>query len=129
MLIDLFSEGKIYLIKTPVNGNAGIPSLFSRIINGSFGITFENSEESYFLFCTANKKTLIILHVDEAGIDITKRRLFGGKFKIIFEDTANPIKLTRDQLKRMVLDGTAEGEWQSLYQKVKQSSHSASNVT
>jgi hypothetical protein len=35
----------------------------------------------------------------------------------MLKDKANPIDLTREQLKRLVLDGTYEGDWESIYLK------------
>ena len=77
----------------------------------------DNVEEMYFIFVTRNLKTLMILHMDEAGVDFTKRILFNRKFKIMLEDQIDPIDLTRDQLKRLVLDGSYEGDWESIYLK------------
>ena len=112
MMADLFSSGEIYLIMTPVNGNCGIPSLYGRLLDGSFGINIvESLAEIYALFTTANHKMLLILHVDNYGVDLTKRRLFSGKFRTILENAENPISITREQLKRLVLDGTYVGEW------------------
>ena len=59
----------------------------------------------------------MILHIDDAGIDFTKRILFNRRFRIMLKDKANPIDLTREQLKRLVLDGTYEGDWESIYLK------------
>lgn len=116
MMADLFSSGEIYLIMTPVNGNCGIPSLYGRLLAGSFGINIEKAlGEIYALFTTANHKMLLILHVDNYGVDLTKRRLFKGKFRTILENTENPISITREQLKRLVLDGTYIGEWDNAH--------------
>ena len=120
MAIDLFSSGKIFLVKKPVNGNAGIPSLYAKFLNGSFGVeNIQQDEDVYVIFSNANRKLLIILHIDEAGVAIYKRRLFSGKFKIMLDNAADPCSLTRESLKRLILDGTYEGDWQSIYQKKK----------
>ena len=58
-------------------------------------------------------KMLLILHVDDYGVDLTKRRLFQGKFRTMLADTSETITLTRKQLKRLVLDGTYAYEWQN----------------
>ena len=114
MMSDIFSSGHIYLIQTTVNGNCGIPSLYGRLLNGSFGVEIlDDTGEIYALFTTANHKTLLILHVDDYGVDLTKRRLFKGKFRTMLSDTQQPLTLTREQLKRLVLDGTYTLEWQN----------------
>ena len=114
MMNDLFSSGKIYLIQTTVNGNCGIPSLYGRLVDGSLGVDIiDDTGEVYALFTTANHKTLLILHVDDYGVDLTKRRLFKGKFRTMLSDTEHPLVLTREQLKRLVLDGTYALEWQN----------------
>lgn len=110
---DLFSSGKIFLILTPVNGNCGIPSLYGGLLNGSFGLDILNETgELYALFTTTNHKMLLILHVDNYGVDLTKRRLFKGKFRTMLENS-EPLELTREQLKRLVLDGTYSKDWQN----------------
>ena len=119
MIHDLFSSGKIYLIRTAVSGRYGLQKLHGMVMSGILGVDVnpDNVEEMYFIFVTRNLKTLMILHMDEAGVDFTKRILFNRKFKIMLEDQINPIDLTRDQLKRLVLDGSYEGDWESIYLK------------
>ncbi|MCR5814805.1 MAG: hypothetical protein K6G15_09990 [Desulfovibrio sp.] len=68
------------------------------------------------LFTTAKHKTLLILHVDDDGIDgveLTKRRLCKGKFRTMISDTEHPLVLTREQPKRLVFDGRYALEWQN----------------
>ncbi len=114
MMSDLFSSGRMYLIQTPVNGNCGIPSLYGRLLTGAFGAEIiDEQQEIYAVFTTANHKTLLILHIDNYGVDLTKRRLFKGKFRTLLANTENPPMLTREQLKRLVLDGTYAMEWQN----------------
>ena len=98
MVTDLFKTGKIYLVKTPVRGNAGIPRLHGMIMSGELGVRVdpESKEEIYFIFVTKNLKSLLIFHQDEAGLDYTKRFLFNRKFKIQLEEQANPVRLTRE---------------------------------
>jgi len=119
MIHDLFGSGKIYLIRTPVSGRYGLPKLHGMVTSGVLGIEVnpDSTEEMYFIFVTKTLKTLMILHIDEAGIDFTKRILFNRRFRIMLKDKANPIDLTREQLKRLVLDGTYEGDWESIYLK------------
>ena len=113
MMYDLFSSGDIYLVRSPVNGNCGIPSLYGRVLDGSLGIdVITELREVYVVFSTRNRLTLLILHVDQYGVDLTKRRIFKKKFRIMLEDSGSQLKITREQLKRLVLDGTYEAEWQ-----------------
>ena len=87
MIQDLFATGKIYLIRTPVRGNCGIPKLHGLVASGILGVGIDvpSEEEVYFVFTTKNRMSLMILHIDEAGIDFTKRILFSRKFKILLE--------------------------------------------
>ena len=96
MIHDLFSSGKIYLIRTAVSGRYGLQKLHGMVMSGILGVDVnpDNVEEMYFIFVTRNLKTLMILHMDEAGVDFTKRILFNRKFKIMLEDQINPIDLT-----------------------------------
>ena len=114
MISDIFASGTIYLIRTSVNGNCGIKSLYGRLLVGFNGIAIDpRSGEFYAIFTTANQKMLLILHVDDYGVDLTKRRLHNGKFRKILSDTEKAITLTRQQLKRLVLDGTYIESWQN----------------
>lgn len=117
MIHDLFATGKIYLVRTPVRGNCGIPKLHGIVASGVLGVDIDltSGEEMYFVFTTKSLKALLILHIDEAGIDFTKRLLFSRKFKILLEEQASPLVITREQLKRLVLDGSYEGDWESVY--------------
>ena len=54
---------------------------------------------------------MLVFHADLLGYDLSKRRINNGKFQIDLEDTFNPKKITRDQLKRLLIDGTYQGEW------------------
>ena len=115
MMSDLFSSGKIYLFRKPISGRYGIPKLTAYLTSGILGIDVSvgDTEEIYALFTTKRQDTLFILHIDEFGVDLTKRRLHGKKFVGILSDSTSLQNLTREQLKRLVLDGTHEGSWQS----------------
>lgn len=113
-MYNLFSSGSIYLILTPVNGNCGIPSLYGRLLAGSFGVDISDStSEIYAVFTTSNRKTLLILHVDNYGVDLTKRRLYKGKFRTLLAKPQEILTLTRQELLRLVLDGTYVDEWRN----------------
>ncbi len=118
MITEIFNTGKIYLIRTPVSGNCGIPKLHGLILSGALGLDFNpatSMEECYFVFVTRNLKYLLILHLDDVGITLIKRVLFNRRFKIILSDDSKPLNLTREQIKRLVLDGTYQGDWYSAY--------------
>lgn len=113
---DLFSSGKIYLIKKPISGRYGLPKIMGNLLTGAFGEDIASAdEEIYVVLTTKDRKTLIIFHMDDLGYDLTKRRLFHGKFALILDndDESNPVKITREELKRLVLDGTFAGDWHS----------------
>ena len=113
MMCNLFSSGTIYLILTPVNGNCGIPRLYGRLLTGELGVDVDSSSEIYVIFSTSNRKTLLILHVDNYGVDLTKRRLHRGKFRTLLRKPQQIQTLTRQELLRLVLDGTYAEEWQN----------------
>lgn len=121
MISDMFATGKIYLVRTPVRGNCGIPKLHGIVASGLLGsgVAENAGEEMYFVFTTRTRNALLILHIDEAGMDFTRRILFSRKFKIMLADQSSPLTLTREQMKRLVLDGSYEGEWESVYLKRK----------
>ena len=94
------------------------PRLHGLVLSGALGISIETvlSKEAYFIFCTKHHDTLMILHIDSAGIDFTKCRLFNKKFKIMLqEQDYKPISISREQLKRLILDGSYDGPWESQY--------------
>ena len=68
MITELFNTGKIYLIRTPVSGNCGIPKLHGLILGGTLGLDYNPAtadEECYFFFVSRNLKQLLILHLDD----------------------------------------------------------------
>ena len=66
MIHDLFSSGKIYLIRTAVSGRYGLQKLHGMVMSGILGVDVnpDNVEEMYFIFVTRNLKTLMVLHMD-----------------------------------------------------------------
>ena len=113
MMSDHFSSGSIYLIRKAISGRYGIPRILSMLLGGIFGIPYleEKNKEIYLVLFTSNKKIMLVFHADLLGYDLSKRRINNGKFQIDLEDTFNPKKITRDQLKRLLIDGTYQGEW------------------
>ena len=59
------------------------------------------------------RKALLILHVDNYGVDLTKRRLHKGKFRTLLEKPQEIRTLTCQELLRLVRDGTKAEEWQN----------------
>lgn len=108
----LLRSGKIYLVKTPVKGNAGINLLFSLVVGGTLGISMTDQEEKYVIFFNKKRTRCRILHIDNAGVTLMIRRLFSKKFQVKLDSGSNQV-LTREQLRRLLLDGTVEGDWQS----------------
>ena len=97
MMTEIFSTGKIYLIRTPVSGNSGIPKLHGLILGGTLGLDYNPAtayEECYFVFVSRNLKYLMILHLDDTGITLIKRVLFNRRFRIMLEEQAKPLNFT-----------------------------------
>ena len=106
MITDLFESGNIYLIQEPVNGNAGIPRLFAQLLDGYFGIEI-NDDEYYAIFSNSTRKLLIIFYKNNKGVGVFKWRLYSRKLKFILDGNSDkPIKITRSQMKNLILNGT-----------------------
>ena len=119
MMDNLFATGRIFLIRQPIRGSYGPNRIYDLLVGGIFGIDIlENKEETYVVFTTKRRQMLLIFHVDEYGFDLTKRVIFAkSPFKIIFEDSYNPVSLTREELQRLVLHGTYEADYETLKQE------------
>lgn len=113
MMCDQFSCDNIFLIKKPVSGRYGAPRILSMLLGGCFEIPYikDNLQELYIVLFTKNRKLMFVFHTDFFGHDLTKRRLCEGRFKIQLEESYNPEKISRDQLKRLLIDGTYQDEW------------------
>lgn len=116
MMDNLFSTGRIFLIRKPIRGNYGINRLFDSLACGEFGIDIvTNKEETYVVFSTKRRNMLLILHIDDYGYDLTKRIIYNkSRFQILFEDEYKPLTLTREELRRLVLYGTSELDYETL---------------
>ena len=112
----LLNSGKIYMVKSPIKGNAGINMLDSLVVSGALGISMTDKQEKYVIFFNKSRNRCRILHIDEAGVTLMVRRLFSKKFQVILDSSDNQV-LTREQLKRLLLDGTVDGDWQSEFRR------------
>jgi hypothetical protein len=104
----LFESGRIYVVGTPVRGNWGIHRLRDevRALSGA-----DEGTELWVCFTTRSRQRLLIYHQDISGRDVTVRLLRQGFFHI-FEETVRK-GITREQLRRLLFDGTFEGQWQN----------------
>ncbi len=114
----LFGHGRIYLIRNmSVRGNYGIPALHTLILSGRLGIDIDTDEEFYVCFVNRRQSMLIIFHQDEAGCTLIKRILHGRSFDVLMSAADKAVTITRQQLRRLVLDGTYHGEFESVFLK------------
>lgn len=104
----LFESGRIYVVGTPVRGTRGIHRLRTgvRALSGA-----DDGDGLWVCFTTRSRQRLLIYHQDVAGRDVRVRLLRQGFFHI-FEDTVRK-GITREQLRRLLFDGTFEGQWQN----------------
>lgn len=118
MITDLFASENIYLIREPVNGNVEIPTLLAKLVNGSFGLKIKY-QEYCAIFSNSKRNLLIIFYKNDTGVGVFKWRLFNSKFKFIIDGINDNIKITLNQLKRLIFDGTIDGKWNNIYQQEK----------
>lgn len=104
----LFERGKIYVVGMPVRGNWGIHRLRTEV-KALFGV--DDGTELWVCFTTRSRQRLLIYHQDVSGRDVRVRLLRQGFFHI-FEETVRK-GITRQQLRRLLFDGTFEGQWQN----------------
>lgn len=115
---ELFGRGRIVMVRRPVDGRWGIRRLFAALTSGTeLGLTYDllSREEIWVVTFSVQRKTMRILHVDEWGYSLITRVLYGRSlFRVMLDKGAmDTLRLTRGQLRRLVLDGTYEGEWQN----------------
>lgn len=114
----LFVSGDIYLIKRPVPGNVGIHVLFNKAVSGDFGFKYdlERPREIWVVTLNKRRRRLSILHIDDWGYEQIIRYLFSNSpFSMFFENDADFVKLTRGQLRRLVIDGSVEGGFNNAF--------------
>lgn len=113
---DILGSGPVYLVRTPVSGNWGIPRLSALLSGGTLGIPAPDAQgEVCVVFVTRSLTRLKILHVDDCGVSLTTRILWSRRFRVALSDSSAPLTITRGQLRRLILDGTYEGEWESRF--------------
>ncbi|WP_143098629.1 hypothetical protein [Succinivibrio dextrinosolvens] len=61
--------------------------------------------------------------MDQTGVDCTTRILNQGRFKIMLDENLVPRSLNREQLERLLTDGTISGEYQHAVSKFLLESH------
>ncbi len=114
----LFVSGDIYLIKHPVPGNVGIHGLFNKVASGEFGFEFnlEKPREIWVVTLNKRRRRLSILHIDDWGYEQIIRYLFSSSpISLFFDNDADFVKLTRGQLRRLVIDGSVEGGFNNAF--------------
>lgn len=111
----LFASGDIRLSRMPIDGRMGINSMWAALLAGSFGFKYDGNinNEIWLVTVTRNRQQLRILHADVTGRSLIIRKLWGGcKFLVSFDD-GQAFTLNSAQLRRLVLDGTMEGDYQT----------------
>lgn len=105
----LSSTGRIYLVKEPVCGRWGMFRLQACLLSGAFRIKWDGNEEITLVTFNKSRKNCSIFHYDMCGMERTVRRLRKGTFKVILDAGRTPGELTREQLERLLCDGTVSG--------------------
>ncbi len=106
------STGKIVMILTPVCGRWGIHKLMAKLSSNEFKVNWSATEEITIVTFNRKRTSCKILHADITGVDCTTRILNQGRFKIMLDENLIPRTMTREQLERLLLDGTISGEYQ-----------------
>lgn len=117
----LFAAGTIVLVRQPISGRYGILRMWNMLASGTLGVKYDLRAGKELWVITVNRRRtrLRILHVDSFGYELITRINYAGKFKVLFDDVEAPMALTRGQLRRLMLDGTTEGDWQSIELQLK----------
>ena len=102
----LLGTGRIYMVREPVCGRFGMHRLLAMLSSNSLGVKWNGIDEISIV--TFNKRRTIckILHVDNCGVDCTSRVLNSGRFQVMLEEDKIPIHLTRDELEKLLMEGT-----------------------
>lgn len=110
-MMDILGTGKIYLIKEPVCGRFGIQRLLAMLSQQAFGVAWDGTEEITIVTFNKRRTRCNILHCDFAGIDRTVRQLNSGTFKVLLQDGELPDRISKEDLRRLLLDGTIDGDF------------------
>ena len=119
----LSATGRIVMVLSPINGRWGMHKLMAKLSTNEFGINWDPTKE--ITLVTFNRKRTLckVLHVDQTGVDCTSRILNQGRFKIMLDENLVPRSLNREQLERLLTDGTISGEYQHAVSKFLLESH------
>lgn len=111
----LSSTGRIVLIKEPISGRFGMPRLLAKLTSNSLKVNWDGEEEITIITFNKRRSIAKILHLDHVGSDLTTRVLDHGLFKVVLDEEGQhlPQRITREQLERLFVDGTLEGDFQN----------------
>lgn len=100
---------RIVIIKDPINGNQGIPSLKARVM-AQFDP--KPGEKLLVVFFTKNRKRCKVLQLDATGVTLAVRMLYTGSFLFTGDEEVRDINIL--DLRRLLFDGTIFGSaWQN----------------
>lgn len=112
----LFTGGTIVLLDTPLPGYYGIHRFRALLESGNLGVSYHGAEELWICALNRMGNRLRIFHVDEFGYSLTTRILYTGSFVMALKEaSAGKITLTREQLRRLCIDGTLSGPYANPY--------------
>ena len=103
----LSGTGRIYMVREPVCGRFGIHRLLAMISSNSLGIKWNGTDEISVVTFNKRKTICKVLHIDPCGVDCTTRILNTGRFQVMLDKDQLPIHLTRDELEKLLMEGTA----------------------
>ena len=84
----LLNTGKIYLIRTPVNGRYGILRLYNMMVSNQLGFEWEPDEEVWVVMFNEHRSRLRILHSDLQKME------------------CSPDTITREELRSLILNAS-----------------------
>ena len=121
-MTDLFATGRIFMIRKPIRANFGPDRIFDLLTSGYFGIDVTtNHEETYVVFINKRRKILLIFHIDDYGYELTKRKLYAKTgFRLDLLEDIKVETLTRESLRRLVLFGSYEEDFEAVKQENKE---------
>ena len=113
---NIFSTGRIFLVRKPIRASYGPDRIFNMITIGAFGDDINSTnEETYVVFTNKRRNMLLIFHYDDFGYELTKRKLYvKSRFNIELAEQMQAESLTRESLRRLVLYGSVQESFESL---------------